>query len=76
MKGDVQKVNEQISVFQSVLQREIDESYFTVGEWSRFPQICIVIAISFVTEKQDEYMMMYIYDKQNKYYFKNEMAFC
>lgn len=52
-------------------KEEMDERYFTVEEWSRLPQICMVTAISFVTEKQDEYMMMDVYDEQNTHYFKS-----
>lgn len=52
-------------------KEEMDERYFTVEEWSRLPQICMVTAISFVTEKLDEYMMMDVYDEQNTHYLKS-----
>lgn len=52
-------------------KEEMDERYFTLEEWSQLPQICMVTAISFVTEKHDEYMMMDVYDVQNTHHFKS-----
>lgn len=52
-------------------KEEMDERYFTVEEWLRLPQICMVTAISFVMGTKDEYMMMDVYDEHNKYHFKS-----
>ncbi|MFY0520473.1 hypothetical protein ACOMCU_21990 [Lysinibacillus sp. UGB7] len=52
-------------------KEEMDERYFTVEEWSRLPQICMVTAISFVTVTNDEYMMLDVYDEQNSQHFKS-----
>ena len=52
-------------------KEEMDERYFTGEEWSRLPHVCMVTAISFVTEKHDEYMMMDVYDVQNTHHFKS-----
>ena len=52
-------------------KEEMDENYFTEDEWSQLPQVCMVTAISVVTETQDEYMMLDVYDEHNSQHIKS-----
>ncbi|MDH4424344.1 hypothetical protein QEZ44_23845 [Bacillus cereus] len=52
-------------------KEEMDEDYFTEGEWSQLPQVCMVTAISFTTETKDEFMMLDVYDERNSHHFKS-----
>jgi len=52
-------------------KEEMDERYFTEEEWLQLPHVCMVTAISFVTESKDEYIMLDVYDEQNSHHFKS-----
>lgn len=52
-----------------VYHEEMDERFFTEEEFNALPDVCMVIAISYLT-KSNEYLMMDVYDESNQHHVK------
>lgn len=51
-------------------KEEMDERFFTEDEFKALPKVCMVTAISYLTQANEDYLMMDVYDESNQNHVK------